>query len=189
MQVSITGRNLELTEPLKDYVSDKLQHLKHSFDHVVDVHVVLSVQKFHHQCEITVHANGITVHAKHESEDMYASIDGVIDKLNRQLKRYRAKMQRHQSNHSQRKGREIKLSHRVVSMPSHDEELAVDQQPETLLHEEMSVKPMSVDEAVMQMELSEKQPMIVFTNQDTESLNIIYRRADGQLGWIEPTSA
>ena len=141
MQVSITGRNLELTEPLKAYVSDKLQHLKHSFDQVVDVHAVLSVQKFHHQCEMTVQANGMVVHAKHDSEDMYASIDGVVDKLNRQLKRYRAKMHRHQTNHAQRKGREIKVSHRVVSMPPHDEELAVDQQPETLHHEEMAAKP------------------------------------------------
>ena len=188
MQVSITGRNIELTEPLKAYVSDKLQHLKHSFDHVVDVHTVLSVQKFHHQCEMTAQANGMVVHAKHDSEDMYASIDGVIDKLNRQLKRYRAKMHRHQTNHAQRKGREIKVSHRVVSMPPHDEELAVDQQPETLHHEEMAAKPMSVDEAVMQMELSEQRPLIVFTNQETDSLNVIYRREDGQLGWIEPAS-
>ncbi|HXH63964.1 MAG TPA: ribosome-associated translation inhibitor RaiA [Mariprofundaceae bacterium] len=188
MQVSITGRNMELTEPLKAYVDDKLQHLKHSFDHVVDVHVVLSVQKFHHQCEMTVQASGMVVHAKHDSEDMYASIDGVVDKLNRQLKRYRAKMHRHQTNHAQRKGREIKVSHRVVSMPPH-EELAADQQPETVHHEEMAAKPMSVDEAVMQMELSEQQPLIVFTNQETESLNVIYRRTDGQLGWIEPTSS
>jgi putative sigma-54 modulation protein len=188
MQVSITGRNMELTEPLKAYVNDKLQHLKHSFDHVVDVHVVLSVQKFHHQCEVTIQASGMVVHAKHESEDMYASIDGVVDKLNRQLKRYRAKMHRHQTNHAQRKGREIKVSHRVVSMPEH-EELAVDQQPETVHHEEMAIKPMSVDEAVMQMELSEQQTLIVFTNQDTDSLNVIYRRADGQLGWIEPASS
>jgi len=95
MRVSITGRNLELSDPLKAYISDKLMHLNHSFDRVVDTHVVLSVEKFRHCCEVTIHANGTTIHGKHETEDMYASIDGVIDKINRQLKRYSQKQRQH----------------------------------------------------------------------------------------------
>ncbi len=97
MQVSITGRHVELTDALKQYVEEKLQHLKHSFDQVVAVHVVLSVEKFRHRCEVTIQANRLNIHASHETDDMYASIDGVVDKLNRQLKRYRAKMRKHQA--------------------------------------------------------------------------------------------
>ncbi|MFQ5581982.1 MAG: ribosome hibernation-promoting factor, HPF/YfiA family [Mariprofundaceae bacterium] len=189
MQVSITGRHLELTEPMKDYVHDKLEHLKHSVDHVLDVHVVLSVEKFRQRCEVTLQANGINIHGCDETEDMYASIDGVMDKLNRQLKRYRAKLHKHQSQHGQRKGREIKVSHRVLHVPDEQEELPADKPPETLHHEQMDAKPMSVDEAVMQLELSSHQPLLVFTNQDTDSLNVLYRRADGKLGWIEPEAA
>ena len=185
MQVSITGRHVELTEPLKAYVDEKLQHLKHSFDHVVDVHVVLSVEKIRQRCEVNMQANGITIHGSHETDDMYASIDGVMDKLNRQLKRYRAKLRKHLSQHGQRKGREIKVSHRVLDI-AQEEELAETQQPNVLNHNVIQAQTMSVDEAVMQMELAENKTVLMFTNADTDTLNALYRRSDGSLNWIEP---
>jgi len=185
MQVSMTGRHVELTDPLKQYVQEKLQHLKHSFDQVVDVHVVLGVEKFRQCCEITIQVNGLTIHGSHETEDMYASIDGVVDKLNRQLKRYRAKMRKHQAS-PENNTPAIQVSHRILATASEEEELAVDQAPEVLEMERMSAKPMSVDEAVMQLELSDQRPVLVFTNQDTNSMNVLYRRGDGRLGWIEP---
>jgi len=186
MQVSITGRHVELTEPLKNYVHDKLQHLSHSFDHVVDVHVVLSVEKFRQRCEVNMQANGINIHGSHETEDMYASIDGVVDKLNRQLKRYRSKLNKHQSQHGQRKGREIKVSHRVLDLAHEKEELAEDHAPTVVNHEQIEALPMSVDEAVMQLELNESQNVFFFTNAETDALNALYRRRDGTLSWIEP---
>lgn len=95
METSITGRNVELSEPLKAYVGDKLQHLNHSFDQLLNTHVVLSVEKFRHCCEITLHATGTTMHGSHETDDMYASIDGAVDKINRQVKRHRSKLRQH----------------------------------------------------------------------------------------------
>ncbi len=185
MQVSITGRHVDLTEPLKAYVDDKLQHLKHSFDHVVDVHVVLSVEKFRQRCEVSMQASGINIHGSHETEDMYASIDGVVDKLNRQLKRYRAKLRRHRGDPM---GREIKVSHKILDMANDKDELTEDHQPETLRHEQIDAKPMSVDEAVMQLELGSRD-VLFFTNGQTEQLNAVYRRPDGALSWIEPEVA
>jgi len=187
MQVSITGRHVELTEPLKTYTKEKLMHLKHSFDQVVDVHVVLSVEKFRQCCEVTIQANRLTIHGSHMTEDMYASIDGVVDKLNRQLKRYRAKMRKHQGvplNESS-----IAVSHKVLELAEHDDEIPADHMPGILELEHMSIKPMSVDEAVMQLELSERQPLLVFTNEETNSMNVLYRRRDGKLGWIAPEQA
>jgi len=186
MQVSITGRHVELTDPLKNYVHDKLQHLKHSFDHVVDVHVVLSVEKFRQRCEVNMQASGINIHGGHETEDMYASIDGVVDKLNRQLKRYRSKLQRHGSQHGKRKGREIKVSHRVLDLAQEQEELSEDHAPNIVNHEHIEALPMNVDEAVMQLELNEGQNVFFFTNEETDTLNALYRRKDGTLSWIEP---
>lgn len=186
MQVSITGRHVELTDPIKDYVHEKLGHLKHSFDHVVDVHVVLSVEKIRQRCEVTIQASGLTIHASHETDDMYASIDGVMDKLSRQLKRYRAKMRKHQSNHNQRKGREIKVSHRILDIQPQHEELTEDHQPTLVDHEFISAQPMSVDEAIMQLELAENQNVLFFTNAETDTLNALYRRRDGTMSWIEP---
>ena len=187
MQVSITGRHVELTEPLKQYAREKLQHLKHSFDQVVDVHVVLSVEKFRQRCEVTIQANRLTIHGSHETEDMYASIDGVVDKLNRQLKRYRAKMRKHQGGANDSAA--ITVSHKVLEMAAHEDEIPADQQPEVLEKEDMAAKPMSVDEAVMQLELSEHQPVLVFTNEETNSMNVLYRRNDGKVGWIAPEQA
>jgi len=184
MEVSITGRHVELTEPLKNYVNDKLQHLKHSFDQVVDVHIVLSVEKFRQRCEVSMQVSGINIHGSHETEDMYASIDGVVDKLNRQLKRYRAKLRRHR-NVAQKEAREIKVSHKVLDLANERDELSEDHQPATLRHEQLDAKPMSVDEAVMQLELGSRDVMF-FTNDQTAALNAVYRRPDGALSWIEP---
>lgn len=188
MQVSMTGRHVELTEPLKQYVREKLQHLKHSFDQVVDVHVVLSVEKFRQRCEVNIQANRLNIHGRHETEDMYASIDGVVDKLNRQLKRYRAKMRKHQAA-PENDFPAIQVSHRILTTNDEKEELEADQVPEVLEMERMAAKPMSVDEAVMQLELSDAQPVFIFTHQDTNSLNVVYRRDDGKLGWIAPEQA
>jgi len=184
MQVSITGRHVELTEPLKAYVDDKLQHLKHSFDHVVDVHVVLSVEKFRQRCEVTMQVSGINIHGSHETEDMYASIDGVVDKLNRQLKRYRSKLRKKSGN--RKKGREIQVSHRVVDLAKDKEELDENHIHEALHNQNTQASLMSVDEAVMQMELDEKQNVLLFINADTDTLNAMYRRSDGSVNWIEP---
>jgi len=188
MQISMTGRHVELTDSLKDYTTEKLQHLKHSFDQVVDVHVVLSVEKFRQRCEVTIQANRITIHGSHETEDMYASIDGVVDKLNRQLKRYRAKMRKHQEI-PDAQNEAITVSHKVLEMAGSEEEIPADKLPEVLEMEAMSVKPMSVDEAVMQIELSDQNPVLVFTNEETNSMNVLYRRNDGKLGWITPQQA
>jgi len=186
MHVSITGRHVELTESLKTYIDEKLQHLKHFLEHVVDVHVVLSVEKFRQKVEVTIQANGIKIHGSHETDDMYASIDGVVDKLNRQLKKYRAKMQKHGNQKKRGMSAEIKVSHRVLDTTVEHEELSEEHEHEVVHHEQHYAKPMSIDEAVMQFELSSDKQVMMFMNQDTERLNVLYRRKNDQLGWIEP---
>ena len=108
MRLSITGHHVELTDALKAHVQEKLSHLKAAVDHVLDVHVVLSVEKRQHICEVTVHAKGETLHAKAAEENLYAAIDVVVDKLNRQLKRYQAKLKRHLQNHAAEEARRAK---------------------------------------------------------------------------------
>jgi len=189
MQVSITGHHVELTDAMKSYVNDKLQHLKHSFDHVVDVHVVLTVEKFRQNCDVSMQVSGINIHGSHETDNMYASIDGVMDKLNRQLKRYRAKLRKRQTQHGQRVTHEIKVSHRVLDVKVDQEELSENDAPNVVNHETLEAHMMSVDEAVMQMELDENQKVLLFTNAESSALNALYRRSDGSLNWIEPESA
>lgn len=95
MQISVTGHHVEVTEPLKTYVESKFEKLERHFDHVTDVHVVLNVEKKVQKAEATVQISGAKLFAEDHQEDMYAAIDGLIDKLDRQVKKYKEKNTKH----------------------------------------------------------------------------------------------
>jgi len=91
MHINLTGHHVELTPPLHDYVNSKMEKLERHFDHVTDVHVVLSVEKLRHKAEATLHVSGGTLFADAVQEDMYAAIDSLTDKLDRQVLRHKEK--------------------------------------------------------------------------------------------------
>ncbi len=91
MQLDITGHHVEVTSSLRDYVTDKMSRLDRHFEKITNVHVVLSVEKLRHKAEATVSANGASLFANSEEEDMYAAIDSLIDKLDRQGKKLKEK--------------------------------------------------------------------------------------------------
>jgi putative sigma-54 modulation protein len=93
MQISITGHHVNLTDALRTYVSEKFSRIERHFDHVIDVHVVLTVEKLEQKAEATVQLNGARIHAEDVQEDLYAAIDGLIDKLDRQVLRHKEKTQ------------------------------------------------------------------------------------------------
>jgi len=95
MQINLTGHHVELTTPLHDYVNSKLERLERHFDHVTDIHVVLSVEKLRHKAEATLHVSGGTLFADAVQEDMYAAIDSLTDKLDRQVKKHKEKLTDH----------------------------------------------------------------------------------------------
>ena len=98
MQLNITGHHVEVTDSLKAYVSEKLERLEKHFDHVNNVHVILSVEKLRQKSEATVHVNGASLFADSTEEDMYASIDSMVDKLDRQIKKHKEKLKDHHQN-------------------------------------------------------------------------------------------
>lgn len=100
MQLSITGHHVEVSESLKDYINSKMERVKRHFDHVIDAHVVLDVEKQRHKAETTLKISGSRIHAASENEDMYAAIDAMIDKLDRQVRKHKEKT----TNHHQRDG-------------------------------------------------------------------------------------
>lgn len=91
MQIQLSGQHIEITPALRQYVDEKLDRLARHFDHVSNVHVVLSVEKLRHKAEATIHLNRGTVFADIEADDMYAAIDGLVDKLDRQVKKQKEK--------------------------------------------------------------------------------------------------
>lgn len=96
MQINITGHHVDVSPALRAYVTEKMQKLTRHFDQVNSIHVILNVEKLQHQAEATVNAGGRTIFAAESAKDMYASIDGLIDKLDRQVRRYKDRLTNHQ---------------------------------------------------------------------------------------------
>lgn len=95
MQLSVSGHHVEVTEPMRNYVDTKFQRIERHFDQVTDVHVILSVEKINQKAEATIHLNGSKLYADDTQEDMYAAIDGLIDKLDRQVRKHKEKLTQH----------------------------------------------------------------------------------------------
>jgi putative sigma-54 modulation protein len=180
MNISVTFRHMDASDPLRSYAEDKLARVSKYIDEPIDAQVVMSVEKkIRHKTVVTLVAKGVTIKASAEIiDDMYAAIDDVVDKLERQLKRYKEKLKRHTT----RKGRERNITKTIFEAASFDAE---EYEPQVIRSHSFSLKPMSVDEAVMQMDLLHKE-FLVFSDDSTEQVNVIYRRKDGNYGLIVP---
>lgn len=95
MNLSVTGHHIEVTDSLKDYVREKMDKLERHFDELSDIHVILSVEKLRQQAEATLNLDGTRIHAEAENQDMYAAIDGLTDKLDRQVIKHKEKLKDH----------------------------------------------------------------------------------------------
>jgi putative sigma-54 modulation protein len=91
MNLNLTGHHVEITPPIRDYVASKLKRITHHFDHLIEVNMILSVEKLRHRIEANVHLRGKDVFCEHADADMYAAIDGLVDKLDRALMRHKEK--------------------------------------------------------------------------------------------------
>jgi putative sigma-54 modulation protein len=198
--IQVTGRHVSVTEAMKEYCRRKVSTLHLDYPKIIEVQVILDVQKYRHQAEVILHcSNHITLEAKATSNDMYASIDQVVLRIARQMRKCKTRLMR---NH--RPGRPGRPQPREVpessvrwnwshnGSPLFDPDFEdFDEQteaakPEVIQTEKYPVKPMSPEEAALQMELSKKQ-FLVFLNAKTEKVSVLYRRKHGDFGLIEPT--
>jgi putative sigma-54 modulation protein len=175
MQVSVTFRHIEPTEALRRYAEAKLQRLSKYLRRPMDAHVILSVLKKNHRAEINLSANGTSLFSEDETNDLYSAIDLAVDKIERQVKKLNAKRKDHQVEHPH-----PGLRLQVLSPDQLDDRGA----PAIIRTRRIPAKPMSVEEAVMQMDLTNNE-FFVFRNAQSESLCVIYRRKDGNYGLIE----
>ena len=146
MQVSVTFRHLDPRDELRDYVKEKIQRIKKYLDHPIEAQVVLTVEKFRNIAEVTLWTNGYTINCQEETGDMFSSIDVVIDKLERQVKKFKDKIQRFKGNSM---GETVKLRMNVIASESLEE----DRSPKIVKTKRFFAKPMSLEEAVLQLEL------------------------------------
>jgi putative sigma-54 modulation protein len=170
MNIIITGRHLELTNNLKDYAEKKISKFKKYFNNVTEATITLSVEKYRHKAEVLLKANGVMMQSESITGEMYSSIDEVAVKLERQIKKYKEKLG------TRRKGEEKS----PVQFTSDE------QSPSIIKRKSFDIKPMSPEEALMQMDLLEKN-FFVFTNASSGDINVLYKRRDGNFGLIEPS--
>ncbi|OLZ10652.1 ribosome hibernation-promoting factor, HPF/YfiA family [Sulfobacillus thermosulfidooxidans] len=169
MDVIVRGKNVEITDALKDYVTKKMNKMAKFIDHQdVTAHVVLSVEKGRKIVEVTIPLEGFLLRAEESNSDMYASIDLVVDKLERQYRKY--------------KTRERRKLIQEANLQKASEPLDL---PNVVRRKTFPVKPMTLDEALLQMDLL-GHDFFAFTNAETDSINVLYRRHDGDYGLLEP---
>jgi len=169
MNIIIRGKHIEVTDALKDYVTKRVGKLEKYSDEFQDVQVTLLVERGRHRVEVTAPINGIILRGEEETGDMYSSIDLVLEKLERQIEKYRTRINK------RNRTKIIKETELGV----------VEEEHEVVRNKKFPAKPMSVDEAIMQMNLI-GHSFFVFTNSDTQQMNVVYRRKNGDYGLLEP---
>lgn len=176
MQVIVKGKNLTVTEPLKEYTHEKLGKVHRHYDFIREAVVELTVEKNPSISEsqhvsVTLFTRSGTLRAEHSSSDMYASIDHVADKLERQVAKLKAKSY---ASMAASQGK-------AVGPPLEE----VPPEPQ-IIRSQYAMKPMSLEEAVLELKML-GQEFFVFRNSDTEEVNVLYHRKDGDYGLIEPS--
>ncbi len=183
VQISIDGRRIEITPAIQEYLEQKLQKLKKYFPHVIDIHVVLFTQKYNQVVEITIKANRFTVHGIEKTNDLYASIDKVIEKLDKQLRKHKERLTKvHKRKSRKEKEREFNLN---ISVFDREEIEEIHPSPTVIHTRQFPAKPMTVDEAALQMDLNGHE-FLVYRDFQSNQINVIYRRSDGHYGLIVP---
>lgn len=174
MAITVRGKNIDITPALKDYVEKRVGKITKYFNAHGEITVILTVEKGRHIVEVTFPVNGMLLRGEESTNDMYTSIDLVIEKLEKQIEKYKTKLSR-------------KLRAGVFKgelLPVTTEEVETDEL-KVVKTKRFAIKPMNVEEAILQMNMI-NHDFFVFMNADSEEVNVIYRRRDGNYGLIEP---
>ncbi len=197
MQINVTFRHMEATDALRDHAEKRVRRVAKYVHRPIDAHVILSVVKRRHIAEVVLNADRTTMTAKEETGDLYSAIDLASDKLEHRARKHTEKITSHKLSPRSRRaqiaapevapvpdGRDLPgLRMHVLRADSFGRRKG----PEVINSKRLPVKPMSVEEAVMQMDLMSNE-FLVFRNAATDTLSVVYRRKDGHYGLIEPES-
>lgn len=194
--IAITGRNVLVTDAMRDYAMEKIAKIERISPRVVNVTVTMDIQRFEQRVDIVAKINNLKVKSHAVTDNMYASIDKAVDKLEAQLRKYKTKIQ----NHHARGVKSIDINVNVIQAHLDDEVADVNSdideetnrnevdlyRPHTIVaQEKRDLKHLTFDEAIMKMELSQD-VFLVFISEEDQKVKIIYRRKDGNYGVIDP---
>jgi len=185
MKYNIRGENIEVTGAIRDYIEKKINKLERYFDTppTSEVHVNLSVYNDEQQIEVTIPMTNLLLRAEEQHNDLYAAIDLVVDKLERQIRKHKTKVNRkfRQKGAPKHIFAELEKEAADAIRESESDEI------EIVRTKRFNLKPMDSEEAVLQMDML-GHAFFVFTNAVSGNTNVVYRRKDGKYGLIEPNS-
>lgn len=176
MNIQFVGKNVEVTDALREVTEKKLSKLEKYFQDIIMGNVTFSTQRNNKTIEITIQIPGTILRAEETTDDMYASIDKAVDILERQLRKHKTKLQQ-----KYRENQTIRFENVMPLKPEDEEE----DRPKIVRRKRFTIKPMNYEEAVLQMELLGHN-FFVFRSDETEDMSVVYKRKDGNYGLIEP---
>lgn len=178
MHVTVTFRHMEATEPLRTYAEEKTDRLAKYLAEPIEVHWVLTVEKIRHIADATIIGSGVSIKAQADTQDMYSAIDTAIEKLETQVRKHKEKVKAHKpQNHAE------PASIRYAE-PAAEGAAVEGGAPRIVKKENQFAKPMSLDEAAMQMGIAATD-FLVFTDSSTSNISVLYRLGNGDYGLIE----
>ncbi len=177
MLLTFTGTNMEVTDALKEMTEKKFGKLDKYFEEDIKADVTFSVERERQILEVTINLPGTILRAEEATDDMYNTIDKVVEILERQIRKHKTKLQKRYQH-----GRTIRFEN-IVPLTKEEEEK--DEKPKVVRTKRFDMKPMNVEEAILQMELL-RHNFFLFLNAETDDLNVLYKRKDGNYGLIEP---
>lgn len=187
MRYQISGKQIDIGAALQNHVQTELGEVVSKYaQRPTDAHVVFSRSAHEYVCEATVHlSTGLTAQAKAHATEIYAAFDSCCEKMDKQLRRYKRRLKDHHKDRAE----PVELfgaSSYILASEEPDAQSEPDSlQPMIVAEMETKIPSLSVGEAVMQMELAGA-PVLVFRNESKDGLNVVYRREDGNIGWIDP---
>ena len=181
MKVDITGRHIDITEPIRKFTTDRMDRLRGIGDDIMEAHFILTVEKHQRHCaEVNIKTRHDFHHCAEVSSDMYTSIAGVLDKIEKQILKSKGRVMARKRRGNHVNGEVVRTTS-VVEV----EEALGEHLPRIIRTHEVAAKPMSIDDAAIAISDSEHD-FLVFRNAENDHLNVVYKRQDGNIGWIEP---
>ena len=189
MRYQISGKQIDIGTALQTHVEQELGGIVQKYaERPTDALVVFSRNAHEYVCESTVHlSTGLTAQAKAHATEIYAAFDSCGEKMEKQLRRYKRRLKDHHRERAQQVELSGAASYILASQESNDEDEPETLTPLIVAEMETKIPSLSVGEAVMQMELAGA-PVLVFHNEKHGSINVVYRREDGNVGWVDPKS-
>lgn len=189
MQIKVTGKNLDAGSALREHVENRLLQIQQKyFDGSVHAHVTVEKQRVGFHTDCTLHlATGLVLQAEGNAADAHASFEEAASHLERQLKRYKQRLKDHHR-HRREPVRQIEAQSYVISPAAETGEEPQGLNPVVVAETGVSLPELTVGEAVMQLDISTR-PFLLFRNGGHGGLNLVYRRADGNIGWVDPKPA